>query len=188
MYNGLALDDVKAPITVGNFVSYVNDGFYDGLIFHKITNFPTPTAIIQGGGYDQDLNLITPTYGPIVNESGNGLSNLRGTIAMIGDPINAGSATSQFFINHQDNTNMDEVSYPGDYARAVFGEVTFGLDVVDAIAAVATGTVFSNGGMMIGVPVEDVIINSAYVVAVPEPATICVLGLGGLSLLKRKKK
>ncbi len=174
---GLALDDVAAPITVANFLNYVTDGFYDGLIFHRISDDP---AIIQGGVFDQDLNRITPTYSPIVNESGNGLSNLSGTIAMVSGPPN--SATSQFYINHADNTGLDQ-------SKAVFGVVAFGMDVVDAIAAVATSTQqFPHGVLMSDVPVEDVIIESAYVVTAPEPATIIMLGLGGFSLIKSKKK
>ncbi len=171
---GLALDHDTAPITVDNFLNYVNDDFYDGLIFHRVIS----GFMIQGGGHDQSLNYITPTYGPIVNESDNGLSNLRGTIAMArGGGFD--SATSQFFINHDDNMGLDQ-------AYAVFGEVTFGLNVIDAIAGVTYGTEVSPnmGWQMQNVPVDDVIINSVYI-TVPEPATIIVLGMGGLSLLKR---
>lgn len=179
----LALDDVAAPITVANFVSYVNDGFYNGLLFHRVI----ADFVIQGGGYDQSLNQIAPTYAPIVNESYNGLKNLRGTLAMA-RTTEPHSATSQFFINHVDNQFLDfgEIVYDGmgnayyTVGYCVFGEVIEGMDVVDAIAGVATETV----SPMTDVPVIDVVINNAYVV--PEPTTIALLTLGGLLIRKRR--
>ena len=121
------LDETNAPITVANFVQYANDGFYEGTIFHRVLD----NFIIQGGAYTEDLEAKQPGD-PIRNESSNGLSNLRGTIGMArgSDPD---SATSQFYINVTDNTELDAEA--GQAGYAVFGEVTSGMDVVDAIAA-----------------------------------------------------
>ena len=142
------LDAAKAPITVKNFLSYVDNKFYDGTIFHRvIKNF-----MIQGGGFTPDMKQKS-TDAPIKLESNNGLKNLRGTIAMArtNDP---NSATSQFFINHADNSFLDYSDSPPGYA--VFGKVTKGLEVLDEIAAVPTGRV----GMYSDVPREPVKINS----------------------------
>jgi cyclophilin family peptidyl-prolyl cis-trans isomerase len=140
------LDRQKAPNTVKNFLQYVDDGFYDGTIFHRVI----PDFMIQGGGMTPDMSE-KKTHDPIKNESGNGLSNKRGTIAMArtNDP---NSATSQFFINVVDNETLD--TYGGGYA--VFGKVTDGLDVVDKIVNVRTTT---RGGHQ-NVPVEAVTIKS----------------------------
>jgi cyclophilin family peptidyl-prolyl cis-trans isomerase len=147
------LDRQAAPVTVKNFLEYVQAGFYDGTIFHRVI----PGFMIQGGGLTADLKKKN-TRSPIVNEAWNGRSNARGTIAMArtGDPD---SATSQFFINHKDNAPLDyvDIAHAG---YAVFGKVTQGMDVVDAIAAVKTTT--QNGTQ--NVPVEPVIIKSAKVV------------------------
>jgi cyclophilin family peptidyl-prolyl cis-trans isomerase len=123
------LDPAKAPLTVDNFLKYVDSGFYNGTIFHRVI----PGFMIQGGGMDEAMQE-KQTRAPIKNESGNGLSNQRGTIAMArtNDP---NSATAQFFINLVDNANLD--TYGGGYA--VFGKVVGGMDVVDAIAKVPTG-------------------------------------------------
>jgi peptidyl-prolyl cis-trans isomerase A (cyclophilin A) len=122
----------KAPKSVENFLAYVKSGFYDGTIFHRVI----PAFMIQGGGFTKDL-VQKKTRAPIVIESKNGLSNLRGTLAMArtGDP---NSATAQFFINTVDNARLD---YAGDTnpGYAVFGKVVSGLDVVDKIRAVPTG-------------------------------------------------
>lgn len=121
-----------APVTVDNFLGYVNSGFYDFLIFHRVKyNF-----MIQGGGFDLALNIRTPGE-PIINESYNGLSNVRGTLAMArgGDP---NSASSQFFINHVDNLYLDRENAEDGFGYCVFGEVVSGMDVVDTIAAVPT--------------------------------------------------
>jgi cyclophilin family peptidyl-prolyl cis-trans isomerase len=138
------LDPVKAPVTVQNFLSYVDEKFYDGTIFHRIIK----GFMIQGGG-------LTPDYkekkekAPIKNESGNGLSNLRGTIAMArGEALN--SATCQFYINHADNMPSLDRKY------AVFGRVIAGMDVVDAIAAVPTGVVKGYGDA----PLQPITIQS----------------------------
>lgn len=123
----------KAPITVQNFLSYVDENFYDGTIFHRvIMNF-----MIQGGGYTADF-IEKETKPPIKNEASNGLKNERGTIAMARTP-EIDSATSQFFINHVDNPYLDHKnSTPEGYGYAVFGRVIDGMDVVDAIANVKT--------------------------------------------------
>ena len=149
----IELDRQAAPITTTNFLQYAGEGFYDGMIFHRVIQ----GFMIQGGGFTTKMEK-KKTHDPIVNEAMNGLSNVRGTIAMArtGDP---NSATCQFFINHVDNT-------PLDYAKdqnpgyAVFGKVIEGMDVVDAIAAVKTTA--RNG--MDDVPVEPVIIKSATIV------------------------
>jgi len=125
------LDKEKAPISVENFLSYVNDGYYNGTIFHRvIKNF-----MIQGGGFTADMKQ-KPTKDPIKNEAKNGLSNAKGTLAMARTAV-VDSATSQFFINHADNKFLDHGTR--DYGYAVFGKVTEGMDVVDKIAIVPTG-------------------------------------------------
>jgi len=128
----LELDPAKAPITVANFLKYVDSGFYDNLIFHRVIS----GFMIQGGGMTDKMDeKSTGKNPPIKNESGKGLSNVRGSIAMArtGDPD---SATCQFFINHKDNANLD--NYGGGYT--VFGKVIDGMDVVDKIAAAPTTT------------------------------------------------
>ena len=142
----------EAPITVANFLDYVNSGFYNGLIFHRVID----EFMIQGGGFDQDYNQMA-TNAPIINESSNGLSNLRGTIAMA-RTSNPNSATSQFFINQVDNAFLDA----GD-GYCVFGQVISGMDTVDAISVVDTndGVSFPAVGPMDDVPVENVIIYKA---------------------------
>lgn len=146
----IELDADKAPQTVENFLGYVESGFYDGTSFHRVI----PGFMVQGGGFTADLGHKT-TRAPIQNESKNGLSNLRGTIAMArtNDPH---SATSQFFINLVDNRNLDA---RGGWGYAVFGKVVEGMDAVDAIAKVRTG---SRNGMG-DVPTEAVVIHKATV-------------------------
>ena len=145
----LALDPDKAPRTVANFLRYVDEGFYDGTIFHRVIS----GFMIQGGGFTPDMEK-KPTHEPVVNEAGNGLKNVRGSIAMARtrDPH---SATAQFFINHRDNPSLDYPSFDG-WGYAVFGRVVEGMDVVDAIAAVRTTHRDGHGD----VPVEPVIIES----------------------------
>lgn len=150
------LDRAKAPISVANFLKYVDKGFYDGLVFHRVI----PDFMIQGGGISEaNGKLKEKTDGlmqPIKNESGNGLSNTRGTIAMA-RTSRPDSATSQFFINRVDNSKLD--NYGGGYA--VFGKVTEGLDVVDAIAVVPTTAKVDERGEPNGdVPVKPVTIKS----------------------------
>jgi peptidyl-prolyl cis-trans isomerase A (cyclophilin A) len=141
------LDPERAPITVKNFLTYVDEGFYDNLIFHRVI----PGFMIQGGGMDDQMNEKREKHGPIRNESGNGLTNKRGTIAMArtNDPH---SATCQFFINLKDNDFLDQGA-----GYAVFGKVIDGTDVVDAIAKVGT----TNRGVHGDVPVKPIYIKSA---------------------------
>ena len=147
----LELDPTDAPISALNFMQYVNTNFYANLIFHRVI----PNFMIQGGGFTTGPTLKPPTYAPIKLESNNGLSNLRGTLAMARTTV-ADSATSQFYINVVDNLSLDYVSatQPG---YAVFGKVVDGLPVVDAINAVPTGAV----NPMTDVPLTDVVIVSA---------------------------
>jgi cyclophilin family peptidyl-prolyl cis-trans isomerase len=143
-----------APVTVKNFLDYVQAGFYDGTIFHRVMH----GFMIQGGGFTADM-VQKETRDPITNEAGNGLRNVRGTIAMARSN-NPDSATCQFFINHVDNPPLDYVANakPG---YAVFGKVAEGMNVVDTIAGMDTTT---REGMA-NVPVEPIVINSAIVVA-----------------------
>ena len=151
----IELNQEKAPNTVANFLSYVEDGFYNGTVFHRvIENF-----MIQGGGFTEDFVQKSPKS-PIKNEANNGLSNVRGSLAMArtGDPH---SATAQFFINTVDNGFLDFQAEKGPaWGYAVFGKVIEGMDVVEAIRTVSTST--KNGHQ--DVPVENVIIINASVV------------------------
>ena len=126
----LELYEKKAPITVANFLSYVEEGFFDGTIFHRVIN----NFMIQGGGFSADMKQ-KPTKAPIKNEADNGLKNDRGTIVMARTAV-VDSATSQFFINHRDNTFLNHGAR--DFGYAVFGKVVEGIEVVDKIAAVKT--------------------------------------------------
>ena len=130
----ITLDPGKAPTSVANFLAYVDAKHYDGTIFHRVI----PTFMIQGGGYDQNLEK-KPVKASIQNEADNGLKNTRGTVAMArtGDPH---SATAQFFVNVVDNGFLDHQGKdPQGWGYAVFGAVTSGMDVVDKIKAVKTG-------------------------------------------------
>ena len=150
----LELNEEKAPITVANFEEYAKSGHYDGTIFHRVIG----GFMIQGGGFTRDMNQ-KPTRAPIRNEAMNGLGNKRGTIAMARTSV-VDSATSQFFINHVDNDFLDFTSpTPRGFGYAVFGRVTDGMDVVDAIAKVRTG---NNCGYE-NVPVEPVVIRKITV-------------------------
>ncbi|MFN8643050.1 MAG: peptidylprolyl isomerase [Candidatus Binatia bacterium] len=150
----IELDQDKAPVSTANFLAYVNDKFYDGTIFHRVI----PAFMIQGGGFDKDMNQ-KKTKAPIKNEAGNGLKNLNGTIAMArtSDP---NSATAQFFINTKDNAFLDhrDDSVQG-YGYAVFGKVVDGMDVVKKIEAVQTTTKMPHQN----VPVTPVVIESVTV-------------------------
>lgn len=131
----LELDASAAPITVQNFLSYVDSHFYDGTIFHRVIK----KFMIQGGGLTADFEEKS-TNPPIKNEAANGLKNKRGTISMARTSV-IDSATSQFFINHVDNSFLDHRdNTPDGYGYAVFGKVIQGMDVVDAIAEVKTMT------------------------------------------------
>ena len=145
----LELDQEHAPATVANFLGYVDEGFFNGTIFHRVIE----GFMIQGGGLTPDMQK-KPTHEPIENEAKNGLKNRRGTIAMA-RTSNPNSATAQFFINHRDNDGLD-YPRPDGWGYAVFGEVTEGMDVVDAIANVPTGA--QNGHR--DVPTETVLIES----------------------------
>jgi peptidyl-prolyl cis-trans isomerase A (cyclophilin A) len=145
----LQLDQEKAPKTVENFLAYVDSGFYNGTIFHRVIK----GFMIQGGGLDADMQKKA-TRAPVENEARNGLKNRRGTIAMA-RTSNPHSATAQFFINHGNNDNLDYPSFDG-WGYAVFGKVTAGMDVVDAIASVAT----TRRAGRSDVPAEVVLIES----------------------------
>lgn len=149
----LELDAAKAPATVANFLRYVRDGHYDGAIFHRVI----PGFMAQGGGFDTEFNQL-PTREPVANESKNGLSNARGTIAMArtSDPH---SATAQFFINLVDNPRLD--GSPERWGYTVFGRVVEGMETVDAIARVPTGP---GGPFPTDVPQAPVVIKSATVI------------------------
>jgi len=141
----------KAPITVDNFLRYVNDHFYDGTIFHRVI----PNFMIQGGGFDKEMRQ-KPTRPPIKNEANNGLKNTAGTIAMARTSA-VDSATSQFFINTKDNPFLDHRdNSPAGYGYAVFGKVVEGMDVVHKIEHVKTG---SRAGHR-DVPLEPVVLHS----------------------------
>ncbi|HET6429292.1 MAG TPA: peptidylprolyl isomerase [Phycisphaerae bacterium] len=145
----IELDADKAPLTVESFLAYVDGGFYDGTIFHRVIS----GFMIQGGGFAADMKQ-KGTRPPIRNEAGNGLRNRRGTIAMARTNV-VDSATSQFFINVADNGSLDHTDEtPRGFGYAVFGRVVEGMDVVDAIVGVPTATV---GGHQ-DVPTEAVTI------------------------------
>ncbi len=145
----------KAPITGKNFIDYANSGFYNGTIFHRVV----PNFVIQGGGYLTSMSR-KPTRPAIQNESKNGLKNLRGYLSMAryDDP---NSATSQFFINLKDNAHLDPPA--GGFGYAVFAKVVDGMDVVDKIAAVKTGTKSVQGTPFQNVPLKPITIKSAKV-------------------------
>jgi peptidyl-prolyl cis-trans isomerase A (cyclophilin A) len=146
----IELDPKQAPITVENFLGYVDSGFYDGTIFHRVM----PGFMIQGGGFDASMTQKA-TRDPIKNEAANGLENRRGTIAMARTSA-VDSATAQFFINLKDNDFLNHGTR--DYGYAVFGHVVQGMDVVDKIGGVQTTT----KGMFENVPVAPVVIRKAY--------------------------
>jgi peptidyl-prolyl cis-trans isomerase A (cyclophilin A) len=147
----IELDATKAPKSVANFVQYVKDGHYDGTVFHRVIN----NFMIQGGGFGPAMHE-KPTRGPIPLESGNGLANVRGTVAMARTMV-PNSATAQFFINVKDNAFLDKANSQDGNGYAVFGKVVAGMDVVDKIKTVPTTTKAPHGN----VPVEPVVINKA---------------------------
>jgi cyclophilin family peptidyl-prolyl cis-trans isomerase len=150
----IELNEQAAPVTVKNFLGYVEESFFDGTIFHRVI----PGFMIQGGGFTTEMEQ-KETREAIINEAANGLKNERGTIAMArqNDPD---SATCQFFINHRDNGSLDYVEN-GKPGYTVFGKVIEGMDVVDAIASVVTTTRMGYND----VPVNPVVIKSARVVS-----------------------
>ncbi|NWG38906.1 MAG: peptidyl-prolyl cis-trans isomerase [Hydrogenophilaceae bacterium] len=152
---GLELDSEKAPKTVENFLQYVKDGFYDGTIFHRVID----GFMIQGGGFEPGMSQ-KPTRAPVENEAANGLKNDAYTIAMARTP-NPHSATAQFFINVSNNSFLNfSAPTPQGFGYAVFGKVTEGREVVDAIKKVRTG---SQAGHQ-DVPIDDVVITKAEIV------------------------
>lgn len=147
----IELDAAKAPVTVANFLTYVDEGFFDDTIFHRVI----PDFMIQGGGFTANMQQ-KPTHSPIKNEAGNGLKNERGTLAMARTGV-VDSATGQFFINVRDNAFLNHrTNTPDGYGYAVFAKVTAGMDVVDKIVAVPT----HSAGMHDDVPVGPVVIKS----------------------------
>ena len=145
----------KAPATVDNFLRYVNDGFYQGTIFHRVI----PGFVVQGGGFTKDYQQ-KPTREPVKNEAANGLKNVTATLAMArtNDPH---SATAQFFINLKDNDFLDHrAPNPREYGYTVFGRVVKGMDVVQKIAAIPTG---AGGPFPAEVPQQTVIVEETKV-------------------------
>lgn len=150
----IELDAEKAPATVANFLGYVDSGFYKNTIFHRVIK----DFMIQGGGLDENMQPKKAKFA-IKNEAANGLSNKRGTVAMARTAV-VDSATCQFFINTVDNAFLDHKGKrPEEFGYAVFGQVTEGMDVVDAIRQVKTGNKAGHGD----VPVEPVVIQSMKV-------------------------
>lgn len=148
----IELNEERAPITVKNFIRYVEDGSYVGTQFHRVI----PGFMAQGGGYDKEMNMV-PTYAPIKNEASNGLKNQAATVAMArtNDP---NSATRQFFINFVDNNFLDYDQRPPGYA--VFGKVTDGFNIIQDMSQKRTHSV----GRYRDVPVEPIIITSATLI------------------------
>ena len=149
----IEVDMANAPNTGENFLAYVDEGYFVNTIFHRII----PNFMVQGGGMTTDMSDKPSKHAAIKNEANNGLKNYRGTLAMArtGDPH---SATSQFFINHADNSFLNHSSETAQgWGYAVFGKVTHGMDIVDAMAAVTTG---NNGGHS-DVPLETITITGA---------------------------
>lgn len=161
----IELEDERAPLTVANFLRYVRDGHYDGTVFHRVV----PGFVIQGGGLTPDLAAKKVREG-VPNESGNGLTNLRGTVglARTGAPH---SGDAQFFVNLADNTDLNPL--PSRWGYAVFGKVVEGMDVVDAIGVVATGPL---GPLKSDVPQRTVLIEKAEVVGEPRAAAPAAAG------------
>jgi len=150
----LELDAAHAPKTVENFLAYVRAGHYDGTIFHRVID----GFMVQGGGFTAEMQQ-KPTRPPVANEADNGLKNLRGTVAMA-RTMDPHSASAQFFVNTVDNSFLDHTAKsPQGWGYAVFGRVVEGMEVVDAIAKVATAT----RSRMENVPVEPVVIRKATV-------------------------
>ena len=144
------LFEKEAPVSSANFLSYVDEGFFDGLIFHRVI----PGFMIQGGGFEPGMKQ-KKVKSPIKNEATNGKKNLRGTLSMARTNV-VDSATSQFFVNLVDNDFLDHAG-PANYGYAVFGQVTPGMDVIDKIAKVAT----TNRAGHQNVPAADVVITKA---------------------------
>jgi len=155
----LELNSSLAPQTVDNFIRYIQAGFYNDLIFHRVVK----GFMIQGGAYTQDYKKKAPIYEPIASESDNGLENRRGTITMSRNTYDPDSATSQFFINISDNQSLDSFNSLDGAGYTVFGHVTFGMEVVDKIQEVKTGTRDS----LKNVPESPIIIEKITVKNIP---------------------
>ncbi len=140
----------KAPLTVANILSYVDEGYYDGTIFHRVI----PNFMVQCGGFEPGMKQ-KKTKGTIKNESANGLQNKRGTLAMARTPA-PDSASSQFFINTVDNSFLDRASAADGVGYCVFGQVTSGMDVVDKMQNAASGNQGGHGN----VPTTDIVVKS----------------------------
>jgi len=150
----IELFDKEAPLSVENFRDYVNQGFYDGLIFHRVI----PRFMAQGGGFELGMKRRNPTRPAVPNEATNGIKNKRGTVAMA-RTRNIHSATSQFFVNVVDNISLDNRgTMPHEFGYAVFGKVVEGMDVVDKIVNTPNTMV----GQFRNVPKKDVLIIKAY--------------------------
>ncbi len=151
----IELDEIKAPISVGNFLEYVKLGFYNNTIFHRVIN----DFMIQGGGFDEEMQQKHSTKDPIVNEAHNGLKNVAYSIAMARTMM-PHSATCQFFINVKNNDFLNyQSSDAKEYGYAVFGKVIAGTDIVDKIKIVAT----TNKNGHDDVPINNVVIRTAYI-------------------------
>jgi len=144
-----------APLTVENFLTYVNEGFYNGLIFHRVV----PMFMVQGGGFEPNMVYRAPTHPTIKNEAANGQKNRRGTVAIArAYPIN--SAAAQFFINVADNPQLDHKGpEPGEYGYAVFGRVKAGMHLVETMSTLPTETRAAHRD----VPQDDILIKRAWV-------------------------
>ena len=153
----IELNGSKAPKTVENFVAYVEQGFYDGLVFHRVI----PGFMVQGGGFEPDGTWRAPTREPIISEAKNGLKNVRGALAMARTRADPNSATSQFYINTVDNPNLDYPN-PDGYGYTVFGKVVKGMEIVDDIEASPTDERTTPSGVRSDWPTEDVVIIRAY--------------------------
>jgi peptidyl-prolyl cis-trans isomerase B (cyclophilin B) len=152
----IEVNETAAPVTAANFMKYVQEGFYDGTIFHRVK----PNFMIQGGGFAPDMKQ-KPTRPPIINEAKNGLKNKKGAVAMarLSDP---NSATAQFYMNTTDNYFLDYGNPRSDgFGYCVFGQVVEGMDVVEAIGKTKTGI----KGMFQDVPVDPIIIKSAKMIS-----------------------
>jgi peptidyl-prolyl cis-trans isomerase B (cyclophilin B) len=151
----IQLNPEKAPISSANFLTYVNEGFYNSTLFHRVI----PGFMAQGGGFDTDFNQKS-VHDPIKNEADNGLTNKRGTLAMARTNV-PNSATAQFFINYKDNASLNHTSPTASgWGYAVFGEVIEGMDIVDAMAKQPTG----NRGGHQDVPKTDIVVEKAEVI------------------------
>jgi cyclophilin family peptidyl-prolyl cis-trans isomerase len=155
----MELDAVRAPLTTENFLRYVRDGAYDGTVFHRVI----PNFVVQGGGFDEWL-APRAARAAIPNESGNGLSNRRGTVGLARED-SPHSGSSQFYFNLVDNLGLDPL--PSRWGYTVFGRVVEGMDVIDRIAHLPTETVAS---FATDVPVSRPLIRRAYVIETPQPA------------------